>query len=361
MDGLNQNVGRSFSALVAGKWFGKMIDNGVPRNTIENRSNVSLEKLLDADARISRPDFQQLIKCGYELSADETLALQVGAAATPEDMGIVGHMLLNCANLVEVLNILVQYSQLLLNMDVHFAEKKDHYTLEMISSQSGPYEIDNSPLIRYRVESAVAWIVTILRYFKNDLTPYELFFKHSRPGYFRTYRKIFETGLHFNQPTNKMLFHKNDFNISSGKSNPYLLRLYRKHADQLLKELQSPESLEQQIEKIISDHLVSQTVNLEMVADCLQVNRWKLVRLLKERSRNFQQIQDNVRYKLARAYLENKQVQIGEIHELLGYSEPSAFTRAFKRWSGLSPREYQQRYSAQSAAAPAKTASRPVY
>ncbi len=351
MDIVSQNRSRSFSAVVAGKWFGKILENGVPQKTIENRSNICLEQLTDVDARIPLLDFQQLIKCSYELVEDETLALQVGAAATPEEMGIIGYMLLNCQDLVEMVHVLVKYSRLLTNMDVQLTEKKDHLALEVFSTQSGSFEIDNDPLIRYRVESTIAWIVTILRYFNQGMKPYELFFKHSRPGYQRAYHDLFETSLHFNQPTNMMLFHKKDLEVSSGMSNPYLLTLYKRHAERLLQELQQPESLEQHIERIISANLDDNTVNLDMVADHLHMNRWKLARLLKERCTTFQQIHDDARFKLAKSYLKNRQVQISEIHELLGYSDPSAFTRAFKRWGGMSPRDFRRQFSLQPPAA----------
>lgn len=343
MDEIGQDVDRSFSTVVAAKWFRKLIEKGVPQKKIEDLSNLPCNQLMDVDSRIPLLTFQQLMKCGYELSEDETLALQVGATAQLNEMGILGYMLMHCKDLTEMMEIVVRYGQLLLNMEVQLNEKRDHFALEIFSTRPGLHEIDNSPLIRYRVESAMSWIVSILRSFDKGLSPYELFFKHSRPGYQRFYREVFQSSLHFNQPTNKMLIHKKDLSTRYHSSNPYLLKLYRRHADQLLQQLQRSNSLEGQIERIISAHLDQHVVTLDMVAEQLNMNRWKLIRHLKERKTTFQKIHDSVRLKWAKSYLKDNAVQINSIHELLGYSEPSAFTRAFKRWTGLSPRAFRQK------------------
>jgi len=259
-------------------------------------------------------------------------------------MGILGYILLNCRTLVEMLHATVQYSPLLTDLRMQLTEKRKHFELELLSSNPDACDLDHNPLIRYRVESTFAWTVTIFRCFKRELRPDTVFFKHSRPGYEKAYRHVFQTSLHFNQPTNKMLFFRKDLEERWNHSNPYLLKLYRQHAEKLLAALRPPKSFEQRIETIISGNLARNVVNLDMVADQLQVNRWKLARLLREHQTSFQEIQDGVRLNLARMYLKDTAFQIGDIHELLGYSEASAFTRAFKRWTGISPRDFRQQF-----------------
>jgi len=68
-----------------------------------------------------------------------------------------------------------------------------------------------------------------------------------------------------------------------------------------------------------------------------------LQRRLKDEGTTFAVLVDEVRTDLARMYLADDRLAVYEVAFLLGFSEPSAFNRAFKRWLGTSPREYRQR------------------
>ncbi len=80
----------------------------------------------------------------------------------------------------------------------------------------------------------------------------------------------------------------------------------------------------------------------EMVADSLYMSVRNLQRKLQVEGNSYKQILDDVRQQLAEQYLKEKQRSIGEITYMLGFTEPSNFTRAFKRWTGLSPQVYQK-------------------
>ena len=81
---------------------------------------------------------------------------------------------------------------------------------------------------------------------------------------------------------------------------------------------------------------------LEEVAEKLGLSSWSLQRRLREESISFTALVDNVRCEMATHYLQNRQLSISEMALLLGYSEVSAFSRAFRRWFGISPRQWRQ-------------------
>jgi len=83
--------------------------------------------------------------------------------------------------------------------------------------------------------------------------------------------------------------------------------------------------------------------SLDKVAAQLAMTPRTLRRRLDERNTNFRQITDDVRYQLARQYLQTTTLSIQEIAYLLGYADPSNFGRAFRKWAGTGPSDFRQK------------------
>ena len=81
--------------------------------------------------------------------------------------------------------------------------------------------------------------------------------------------------------------------------------------------------------------------SIDSIAGDMNVSRRTLQRRLKDRDTNFQQLLQRVKSTLARKYLEDKSLSIIEIALLLGYSDPSSFSPAFKCWGGVTPTEFR--------------------
>ena len=86
-------------------------------------------------------------------------------------------------------------------------------------------------------------------------------------------------------------------------------------------------------------------VSLEDIAANFNISARTLQRKLKEEGINFQQVADEVRKSLAINYLKAGSYPVKEISYMLGYNELSAFTRTFKRWTGITPAIYQKNYN----------------
>jgi AraC-like DNA-binding protein len=78
--------------------------------------------------------------------------------------------------------------------------------------------------------------------------------------------------------------------------------------------------------------------SVDIIAKKLGFSRQTLFRRLKAEGATFREVLDELRHKLALDYLSGKQVSVNETAYLVGFSEPAAFSRAFKRWTGSSPR-----------------------
>ena len=96
------------------------------------------------------------------------------------------------------------------------------------------------------------------------------------------------------------------------------------------------------VRRILVEHLGQSVLTLDAVAKALAVGRRTLTRRLAEERASFRQILDEVRSDLARALLQDRSLSIGDIAFFLQYSEPAAFHRAFRRWTGRTPQAFRE-------------------
>jgi AraC-like DNA-binding protein len=117
----------------------------------------------------------------------------------------------------------------------------------------------------------------------------------------------------------------------------------RDHADALLDKLERSQSIRDRVERLLIPMLQTGEVSIDAIACTLGLSRQTLFRRLRADGVTFEQVLDELRHKLALNYLGVTRASVKQTARLVGYSDPSAFSRAFKRWTGLSPRGYAAR------------------
>jgi AraC-like DNA-binding protein len=112
--------------------------------------------------------------------------------------------------------------------------------------------------------------------------------------------------------------------------------MFNGHADALLKSLGESKTTRGRVEALLIPLLHTGELAMDAVAKALGMSRQTLYRRLKAEGVNFDQVLDDLRRRMAETYLEK--LSVNETAYLVGFSETSAFSRAFKRWTGSSPR-----------------------
>jgi AraC-like DNA-binding protein len=121
-----------------------------------------------------------------------------------------------------------------------------------------------------------------------------------------------------------------------------MLETLDERADQLLVELTSGRTVTDRVMRAISRQLKDERLNIDVVAKGLAMSSRSLQRALSEEGTTYQELLEQTRRGLAIRYLADPGAVIFEVAILLGFSEPSAFHRAFKRWTGHTPRQFQR-------------------
>ena len=115
-----------------------------------------------------------------------------------------------------------------------------------------------------------------------------------------------------------------------------------RHAEELLSKYPPRDSLIDQVQNIIAGEFRGGDPSLERVADALSLTPRTLQRKLRELGTSHNELVDQMRRQLAMRYLREPEMAICEVAYLLGFSEASSFHRAFKRWTGVTPKDFRE-------------------
>ena len=168
-----------------------------------------------------------------------------------------------------------------------------------------------------------------------DWNPTEVFLPRAAPADQTPYRRHFRVPIRFNQESATLVFPAGDLERRVAGANPIL----RDMLDEKIQQLKGAQGCEfsDDIRRLLRTRLTSHHCSAEDIAELLAMHRRTLSRRLKGSGIGYRGITNEIRFEIARQLLQDTQVPLGQIAAALGYSEASAFTRAFRRWSGQTP------------------------
>ena len=166
-------------------------------------------------------------------------------------------------------------------------------------------------------------------------------FEHTREEGQAHVRDILGCEVVFGADENRLYFPAHLLDHPSPHAEPELLALHERFASEQVARLEKKDIVGQ-VERIVAELLDSGEVTLDAVAERLGIKPRTLRTRLAEAETSFNQVLADFRYRLARQLLATTDESIDEIVYLTGFSEPSTFYRAFKRWSGMTPIEYRK-------------------
>jgi AraC-like DNA-binding protein len=328
------------------------VARGADRQALIARSLINPDDLENQDNRIPLANYLALLKAGIELCNEPALSLLFGEAVMLQDISIVGLIGVAFDNVESVRRQVNRYAPLTLdaddggtadavelvreNGDVWLKFTGDIYKANPLLTESG---------IARNVCGARA-LAASMPSFANLTFPKAIRFTHAEPSYRAEYDRIFGVPLFFGSHMNALLMDEALLKMKLPRTNPYLSELMSARADELLRSLESSKTTRGRVENLLIPILHTGEASMDTIAGKLGLSRQTLFRKLKAEGITFEKVLDELRRKLALHYLKGKKVSVNEIAYLLGFSEPAAFSRAFKRWTGSSPRMYSSGYGA---------------
>lgn len=267
---------------------------------------------------------------------DPALGLAIGKRIAPRHVGVLGYLVLSCQNLGQALTRFARYQRLVYDVNpfsVHIDERGMELRWGIDFGKPGPL-VD---------ETSIAALFSFLHTLTNQpLHPSFVSFVNPKPANLQVYADYFHCPVEFEDEFTRVRFPTEYLSVPLLHSDPTLLELLSQQAETLLLVLPKADAFEEKLQQVIVQCLHEGEPTLPAVSVYLALSTRTLQRRLQERGLVFQEILEDTRRELALRYLTDKSLSLTDIALLLGYSEQSAFNRAFKRWYDQPPKSYRK-------------------
>jgi len=168
-----------------------------------------------------------------------------------------------------------------------------------------------------------------------DWRPIEVHLSRGRPGNLEPYEALFRAPLRFGTGPNAIVFSSVWLGRRLPELDAELQRLIKRQLDEI--EARHGDSFPDQVRSVLRAALLTQHASADEVAALFSMHSRTLNRRLRKFDTSFRDLVDEVRYEISRQILNGTWLDVAEIASALGYADASAFTRAFRRWSGTTP------------------------
>jgi len=315
------------------------VDKGASQPELLARSGIAAEDLTDVDRRIPLAKYVALMRAGQELANDPALALHYGETNDMSRISIVGLIADACETMAEAMVQLNRFGRLV----VEFDGPKDRF--KIVAKDSGFWTVDtreNPNAFPELTESTFARAICGPRRFGVTSLAKAVHVTHKAPAYRAEYERIYGVPVTFEAEWNAVLMDEKWMTHKIAVQPRYVFGILGEHADVLLKSLENSKTVRGRVESLLMPILHKGEANMDAIAEKIGLSRQTLFRQLKAEDTTFEKVLDELRHRLALQYLRGKKASVNETAYLVGFSEPAAFSRAFKRWTGMNPREMRQ-------------------
>lgn len=293
--------------------------------------------LLDKSIRLTMDETVRLWGACINQAGDPFFGLHLGEQVRPTTLHIVGYTLMNSANLSDAFEKLNHYQRLI----------SDGGVFQRVPVKKGVWVIYHSrpgslPFFFHQVDAVLTSILSFSNCVTGySLTPLEVSMKRVLPADCDEYVRVFGVKPSFNSDFDGILISHDILDLPLLEADEELCEIHEQHAKQRLSELQKIRNLSDQVEFILEKHITDPDLGRSFVAKQLGVSEKSLQRKLAEAGQTFQSLHINVRKRLSLGYVSDTTIPLTDIALLLGFSDSSAFYRAFKRWTGSTPGDYR--------------------
>ena len=300
-------------------------------------AGLDSDRITDPNARFPMPRMQKLWKLAVEATGDPCLGLAAARQFQPAMLHGLGLAWLVSDTLLDAFGRLVRYARLINSaLDFRLQEQPDSVYLVTVLPEILPPDFEYAA-----IDLGMAVFLRMCQITAGQpIMPRHVRLQRPPPTCLAQFEDMFGVSIEFGAPVNRLCFDRDLLTRHLASANPELARINDQVVMDYLARFDR-DSIAMQVRSKIIHQLPDGIPKQETIADTLHVSLRSLQRKLKEEDTSFKNLLEETRRQLALQYLRDSRRSIGEITYLLGFTEPSNFTRAFKRWTGKSPVQYR--------------------
>jgi AraC-like DNA-binding protein len=307
----------------------------VPVPPLLRRAGLTPEQVAEPEERLSvRSQIALLNEAAIALK-DDFLGFTLARDFDPREVGLLYYVMASSRTLGDALKRIARYSRIT-NEALVFGYQEGNRLLIDLSYSGVPRHSD-----RHQIEFCMFGALRICRALTGEkLVPQHFSISHYRSEGTSEMARFVGTKVEFGTDADEFALDLNARELPLIHADNYLNDLLLRYCEAALAKRTGDRSeLRTKVENTISSVLPHERVRVEHVARSLGMSKRTLARKLADEGLNFSEILQNLRRDLAVRYLNDRKLHVSKIAWLLGFHEVSAFTHAFKRWTGKTPRE----------------------
>ena len=303
------------------------------------RRLVGRTRLEDPTTRVPEAVTETAWRLAATLTGDEALGIHIAESLPRGALDLIEYALRSSPSLEKGLDRLARYGRLVSDRVATRTHQKGAGLLFLI------HDTGTTPLHPARTEFALAIALKLARDSPGtNITPVGVSFAHPAPDDIAEHRRFFQGRVRFAAGSSSMSLSASDGARPMHEADAALASIIRRRLENALgdRDRKTGGVMSTRVRRILVERLGQSDLTLDVVATTLAVSRRTLTRHLAEERASFREILDNVRSDFARALLQDRSLSIGDIAFFLQYSEPAAFHRSFRRWTGRTPQAFRE-------------------
>lgn len=301
----------------------------------------ALKKRLDklaANPRMACGDFAAALQAIHELDPVPALGLRIARMAKPENFGLVGYLLTSCSTLKQALIRYGRFQTLVSsNLNTEVQLKND-----VVNHHWQPRPGESALSCEF---SAAIFISLYQSLIGKLIAPVSVGLPGPKPTHTDIYEALLGCPVVFDCEQIQVDIPAHVLLLNISTSDPYLLKLFDRQAEAILNQQSEPSETSEQFIQSLQQHLLiamkDGDTRASTIATQLGYPLRSFYRKLSEYGYSYRSILADTRQRQAKRYLRDAALSHAEVALLLGYSEQSAFIRAFKSWTGTTPEIYR--------------------
>jgi len=318
--------------------FDACVDMGADRLLLLDLIEGGHNALNNPSRRFPNGIMIDVLNTSAKITGNETIGLKAGGSLRPSTFLDVGYAMTFCDTLGNVLRTNARYqpltqeigrTELRINGDTAYVLWHPNY--------------NDTERHRHMVDAAFAGYANIGRWllWRADQPILSMHFRHSSPQDMSAYEATFGCPLHFNAEDDVMVLDADLLSTPLPNSNPDLLEHLKTKLDEQMARLNEPKTVATEVRLVIQKQLALGGTGIKDTAQTLGVSVRSLRRRLSDAGLTYRDVLEDARQEACDVYLRQDRLSQTEIAQMLGYNDQSAFSRAFRRWHGISPGHYR--------------------
>ncbi|MGI9292515.1 MAG: AraC-like transcriptional regulator QhpR [Pseudomonadales bacterium] len=307
-------------------------------DSIFGSTSIRLEDLNSPIHELSLQQFCSLFAEAANQTGNDNFGLHFGAQFEPKKLGAIGYAAISSPTLSAALH----------NMETYFPAHQEQSSFGLIQD-SGilwlSYKICDPRISDRRQDAELSmgmfWNV-FRRALGKDWSPLEVRFEHKEPENAAEHESVFGAPVLFGRRTNAIAFRRSDLEERMPDQDPYLFSIIEPFLKSRCKLHDNPETFASIVRNQIKLNLSTTPPTLSEIARLFELSECQFQQELHAHGLSFQDLLRAARQELSLHYIDDPEMPLTEVALLLGYSELSAFSRAFRNWTGMSPQRYRR-------------------